>query len=341
MLTTSESSIKEQLHKPMLLSPAGKDYLWGGRRLVEEFGKSWGDGPLAESWECSVHADGPSLIASGPWKGKALAELITVYPELLGRHGAESADCDSKEALSASVSKFPVLVKLIDAAGDLSIQVHPDDAYAWEKEGQQGKIELWYVMDAAPDAELIYGFVREVTQEQVRRAAENGTIVDYVQRIPVKKDDVFLVRPGTVHAIGKGVLLAEIQENSNLTYRLYDYDRVDKDGQKRMLHLDKALQVLDYKASPPVRQQMRLLKYTPGAAQESLCQCPYFQVDRLLLSESLNWQIGASGFQILLVLEGTLRLGELTVTKGNCIFLPADMGEVFLQGHGQLLRISC
>ncbi len=331
MLTTSESSMKEQLHKPMLLSPAGKDYLWGGRRLVEEFGKSWGEGPLAESWECSTHPEGPSLIVSGPWKGRTLAELVQAYPGVLGRHGEKQGEGPS----------FPVLVKLIDAAKDLSIQVHPDDAFAREQEGEPGKIELWYILDAAPEAELIYGFIREVTPQQVRMAAEKGTIVDYVQRIPVKKDDVFLVRPGTVHAIGKGVLLAEIQENSNITYRLYDYERRDKDGQKRALHLDKALQVLDYKASPPVRQQMRLLRYTPGAAQESLCQCPYFQVDRVLLSGALSWQVGSSGFQILLILEGVAQLGELTGRKGDCIFIPADAGEVNLRGKGQLLRISC
>lgn len=340
MSTTSRSIPYNELNIPLLMIPAGKDYLWGGRRLVEEYGKVWGENVLAESWECSTHPDGFSFIANGPWQGHSLYEYINTYPQVLGRHGAPI-----KEGAQGGLT-VPVLVKLIDAAKDLSIQVHPDDDYALKQEGEPGKTEMWYVLDAQPGAELIYGFSHDITKEQLRDWVTRGSIGDHVQRIPVQKDDVFYVRPGTVHAIGGGVLLAEIQECSNVTYRVYDYDRVDAHGQKRPLHVEKALEVMDRKAAPQVRQQLRVLRYTPGAAQESLCQCPYFQVHRMLVSAQSSWEIREQSFEILLVLEGQLKLcpgtnGELRLNKGDCVFLPAGMGSVTLAGKGQLLRVSC
>lgn len=340
MLTTSRSLPYDELHIPLLMIPAGKDYLWGGRRLVEEFDKSWGEGVLAESWECSTHPDGLSFIANGPWQGRSLLEYVNAYPQVMGRHGVKDAET------AEGGQCVPVLVKLIDAAKDLSIQVHPNDEYARCHENDMGKTEMWYVLDAEPGASLVYGFSHDITKEQLRKYVAEGSIGRHVQQIPVQKDDVFFVRPGTVHAIGGGVLLAEIQQCSNVTYRVYDYDRVDTKGQKRPLHLEKALDVMDRKSAPAVRQQLRVLRYRPGVAQESLCQCPYFLVHRLLVNGEHCWQVSEQSFEILLMLDGELTIGqgtdgELCLKKGNCVFLPAGMGEISLAGKGQLLRISC
>ena len=215
--------------KPFLLTPAGKDYLWGGNRLKTEFNKEIDLVPLAETWECSTHPDGPSVIVTGTHAGKTLAELLKEHPEYLGKHPGTEGE-------------LPVLIKFIDAKKNLSVQVHPDDDYARTYEnGQLGKTEMWYVMDAAPDAQLVYGFNHDITKEQLRQSLKDGTVEKYLQKVKIQKDDVFFIEAGTVHAIGAGALIAEIQESSNLTYRLYDYNRVGKDGKLRELHIDKAL----------------------------------------------------------------------------------------------------
>ena len=342
---TSKSLSCREVNRPILLRPAGKDYLWGGVRLRGEYHKDLPLEPLAETWECSTHPDGPSIIASGEYAGMTLREVLRQHPKWLGeRHGRELRNGEQqhgKRNRQNAGGELPILIKLIDAAKDLSIQVHPADAYAWEHEGQPGKTEMWYVLDAEPGAELIYGFSHDVTGQQVREALEKGKLLNHVQKIPVRKNDVFFVEPGTLHAIGGGVLLAEIQENSNVTYRLYDYDRVDKNGQKRPLHLEKALDVLDLKRAGQVRQQLRLMRYQPGAASEILCRCEYFQVNRVLVTERFCFRVEKTSFQVLLVLEGELEVENLQLRKGDCVFLPAGCGELEVEGKGQLLQVFC
>ena len=214
---------------PFLLRPSGKDYLWGGNRLKDDFAKNIDLTPLAETWECSTHPDGPSFVDSGRFSGQTLSMVLKMHPEYLGTH-----PCTNGE--------LPILIKFIDAKEDLSVQVHPDDNYAMEHEnGQSGKSEMWYVLDAEKDAKLVYGLIHECDRQTIKNAVEDGSIMDYLQKVPVKKNDLFFIEAGTIHAIGAGTLLAEIQENSNLTYRLYDYGRTGKDGRKRRLHIDKAL----------------------------------------------------------------------------------------------------
>lgn len=217
----------------MKLTPTGKDYLWGGTRLRKEYGKKIDLNPLAETWECSVHPDGPSYVANGIYKGQTLAEVLSAHPEYLGT--------------KVENGKLPVLVKFIDAKKDLSVQVHPNDEYARAHEGDNGKTEMWYVIDADEGASLIYGFQHEVTEEILRKAIETGTLGKHLQKVPVHKGNTHFVPAGTVHGIGKGTLVAEIQESSNVTYRVYDYDRVDKNEKKRELHFDKAVQVMNMK----------------------------------------------------------------------------------------------
>ncbi len=323
-------------NKPFLLKPAAKDYLWGGSRLNDDFGKSIDLYPLAESWECSVHADGQSTVAES---GEALGEVIKAHPEYLGAHAAKVGD-----------GQLPIMIKLVDAKEDLSVQVHPDDAYAKEHESDNGKTEMWYVLDARPGAELIYGFNRDMEELRVREALEKGTIGKYLNHVPINKDDVFVIEPGTIHALGAGALVAEIQESSNITYRLYDYDRVGKDGRKRELHVDKALDVVKLSASVAPRQPMRVLKYRNGCASELLARCRYFQVERMLLNteihrELVTFQTDVNSFHALLCVSGCGMMygADLMIPffKGDCIFVPAESIPIKLHGKAQLLNVSC
>lgn len=324
---------------PFLLKPVGKDYLWGGNRLNDTFGKEIDMSPLAETWECSTHPDGYSIVSSGEYVGKPLIEVLKSHPEYLGSH-------------RNAVDDFPILVKFIDAKQKLSVQVHPDDTYAFQHEnGQKGKTEVWYVLDAKPDAELIYGFCTDVSPELIRKGIRDGNIEKYLQRIKVQKDDVFFIEAGTVHAIGEGVLIAEIQENSNLTYRLYDYNRVDKKGNLRELHLDKALEVMNYSRSNEPRQPMRVLKYRRGLASEFLCRCKYFEIERVLINtercrEMVSVLTDDNSLKVLLCLEGcgsaTFLDGQsFNIFKGDCVFIPANSVEVKLHGKMQFLKIIC
>ena len=325
-------------NEPFLLKPAGKDYLWGGNRLNDDFGKDIHMEPLAETWECSTHPDGPSIVASGEHEGRLLSQVLKEHPEYKGNR-------------SNANGELPVLVKLIDANKDLSVQVHPDDEYARINEnGALGKNEMWYVLDASKDAGLIYGFHHDMDKEVLKKSLYDGTVEKYLQKVPVHKDDVFYIEAGTVHAIGAGVLIAEIQENSNLTYRLFDYNREDKNGKKRPLHIEKALETANLSGSASPRQPMRVLKYKKGCASEFLCRCKYFQVERLLLNterfrEMAALQTQKDSFQVLLCTSGCgVLYGKKEIInffKGDCIFLPARSVPMKLHGKAQMLRISC
>ncbi len=338
-LSTKTGNLKNKI-QPFLLKPACKDYLWGGNTLSEQYGKQYGIHPLAETWECSVHPDGVSVADSGSIKGKPLDELLCEHPEMLGTHPVKVT----------GTAKLPILVKFIDAGRDASIQVHPDDAYARIHEnGENGKAEMWYVLDAKEDAKLVYGFYSDMSKETIAAAVADGSIGKYLRKVNVKKDDVFYIEPGCVHAIGEGVLIAEIQQSSNVTYRLYDYDRQDGNGNKRELHVDKALEVADLKASGMPRQPMRILKYQPGCATELLCRCKYFQVERLLINtiekeKCAEIQTDEESFVVLMCLEGNGVLSgeeELAFQKGNCIFIPAASDRLQITGKTQLLKIRC
>ena len=330
--------------KPFLLKPAAKDYLWGGSRLNDDFAKGIDMTPLAETWECSTHPDGPSVISSGEFEGMELAELLKRFPEFLGTHPLSNPYLQKGE--------LPILIKFIDAKKDLSVQVHPDDAYARNVEHELfGKTEMWYVLDAAKDAKLVYGFYHDMDKEKLRNSLEQGTVEKYLQKVKVHRDDVFFIESGTVHAIGAGALIAEIQENSNLTYRMFDYNRRDKNGNLRELHVDKALDVVNLKKSSEPRQPLRLLKYQRGWATELLCRCQYFQVERMLLNteacrEMADFQTNESSFQVLLCTSGCGLLmyggtGALQFFKGDCIFVPAGSVPIKIHGNAQLLKVVC
>lgn len=327
------------MNKPFLLRPSGKDYLWGGSRLNDEFAKGIDMSPLAETWECSTHPDGPSFASGGAYEGEELAAVLKEHPEYLGTRIRSGFTPDGG---------LPILIKFIDAQKDLSVQVHPTDAYARTHEnGQPGKTEMWYVLDAARDAGLVYGLRRRAEKEEIRAAIRKGTLERYLQKVPVKKDDVFFIEAGTVHAIGAGTLIAEIQENSNLTYRLYDYDRTDRNGRKRELHIEKALDVADLGEASEPRQPLRVLKYRQGCASEILCRCRYFEVYRMLVNterrQTVEYRADSMSFRVLLCINGCGILkydGEvLEIYKGDCIFVPADSTVIQIHGKLQFLDV--
>lgn len=326
------------MKEPFFLKPAAKDYLWGGSRLNDDFSKNIDMSPLAETWECSTHPEGLSLVLGGAFDGRSLASVLKEHPEFLGTHPRTKGE-------------LPILIKFIDAKQDLSVQVHPTDEYAARYEnGQLGKTEMWYVLDAAKDSSLIYGFRRDMDRERLQKCLLEGTVEKYLQKVPIQKDDVFYIEAGTVHAMGAGTVMAEIQESSNVTYRLYDYHRVDKNGQERELHIDKALQVVNLKGSDQPRQPMRVLRYKKGCASELLCRCRYFQVERMLINtercrEMADYRTDSNSFQALLCVDGCGTLsGEdvmINFFKGDCIFVPADSIALKLHGRAQLLKVGC
>lgn len=325
------------INKPFLLKPSSKDYLWGGSRLNDDFNLGLDSDPLAEAWMCSTHPAGESWLADG----QSLSSVLSKHPEWIGTHPLST---------TGGKPELPILIKLIDAKKDLSVQVHPDDEFAMRVEGGLGKTEMWYVLDARPESSLIYGFSQDVTKELVKEAVEAGTITSYLNRVPIHKDDLFYIEAGTVHAIGAGSLVAEIQESSDITYRLYDYDRVDKNGEKRPLHVGRALEVAKLKSSTAPRQPMRVLKYKNGCASELLTRCKYFQVERLLLNtevhrELVDYKTGSNSFHALLVVDGCGSISTdgfmLNFFKGDCVFVPAESIPLKLHGRAQILDVSC
>lgn len=316
------------------LQPSGKDYLWGGTRLRDEYGKRIDLTPLAETWECSVHPDGLSVIANGAFKGQTLSAVLKQHPEYMGT--------------KVKNGMLPVLVKFIDAKKDLSVQVHPDDEYAKEHEGDNGKTEMWYVIDADEGASIIYGFKHRVTEEILRKAVNSGTLDKHLQKVKVHKGDTYFVPAGTVHGIGKGILIAEIQESSNVTYRVYDYERVDKNGQKRELHFDKAIQVMNMNVEPDVKQSPRLVRHYPGCSRELLCRCQYFEAERIQVTKGFSFSVREESFQVLMCLDGYGQVETMDAeqkpirfVKGETIFLPADIGRCLVVGDAIVLKIRC
>lgn len=289
------------------LMPATKDYIWGGTKFLS-WGKKAPTPNIAECWELSCNPEGPSLIASGENAGKPLMDVAT------------KEDFGSKVARFAF---FPVLIKLIDAADNLSVQVHPSDDYALKNENQYGKTEMWYVISAEKGAGLYIGFKRKTSPEEVRKSVEDGSIMNLLNFQRVAPGQVYFIKSGTVHAIGKGVTVMEIQQNSTLTYRLYDYKRLGKDGKPRQLHLEKALQVLDYE---PYK--------TPHFDQGILGECAYFAVTKEDAVINNAIKAPADSFaSFTFVDDGKGTVEGLPYQKGDTFFLPAGKSAT-IKGTG-------
>ena len=314
---------------PIKLIAPLKDYIWGGKRLKEEYGKETDLDIVAESWELSCHEDGMSVVANGEARGETLAAWIARQEEdVLGEK-------------ARGMERFPLLVKLIDAKGDLSVQVHPDDAYARRVEGENGKTELWYVVDCEPGAELIYGLKETISKEAFARHIEAGTLLSVCNRVPVQRGDVFFIPAGTLHAIGKGILICEIQQSSNTTYRVFDYGRLGRDGKPRALHIEKAIAVT--RCEPPARVESCAgsVDFYTGQSVRLLAPCDYFSAYEAGIAGEGVLRVGADSFQSITVLEGALHLtamsGAIALAKGESAFLPAGLGTCALTGTAKMI----
>jgi mannose-6-phosphate isomerase len=277
------------------LKPAVKDYIWGGTKL-KEAGKEAPFSHIAECWELSFHQDGPSLIASGPDQGKFLKDVAT------------------KSDLGDSVSAFkffPVLIKLIDAADNLSVQVHPSDAYALKNENSYGKTEMWHIISAEKGAGLYVGFKKDTDVKEVEEALKKGTILSLLNFFEVKPGESYFISSGTIHAIGKGVTLIEIQQNSNLTYRLFDYNRIGKDGKPRELHIEKALKVIDYHRYEPKKFKGNLIG-----------KCQYFSSYSYDEKEK-HVKASSDSFASITFLEGEGSFAGIPFRRFDTFFIPA------------------
>ena len=289
------------------LTPAFKDYIWGGNKLKERYGKDTDLTPCAESWELSFHPDGPSRLPDG----RMLSEAVT--PCELGKNATD-------------FPFFPVLNKFIDAESNLSVQVHPSDAYALRAENSFGKTEMWYIVEAAEGAGIYLGFNRDVTRDELEAAIQNETLTDLLNFYPVKAGACYFIPAGTIHAIAKGCLIYEIQQNSNLTYRVYDYGRRGKDGKPRELHVDKALAVTT------------LSKYEPIAmAGDLLGVSKYFTVRRVTVTGTQTACVGGASYRCLTCVRGCGRLNNESVNAGDSFFLPAGLGNYTLEGEMEII----
>lgn len=302
------------------LRPAFKDYLWGGTRLRDEYGFDSSLDKLAEGWMLSCHKDGENIIENGEFKGKTLSEALKLHPEYLGTHGKR-------------FEYFPILIKLIDAKDDLSVQVHPDNEYAMRVEKEYGKTECWYILDCDEGAELIYGFNREISSDEFRQRIKDNTFLDTVNKVKVQKGDLFFIESGTLHAIGKGIFLAEIQQNSNSTYRVYDYGRLGADGKPRPLHIQKAIDVT--KCTPPCRgtkPEGEEIKHD-GYTEQLLTKCDLFNVERIKIKKKYIADADDSSFVSVLITDGSGTVDGSVIKKGDSLFIPADYGEFEITGN--------
>ncbi|MCQ2470510.1 MAG: class I mannose-6-phosphate isomerase [Clostridia bacterium] len=311
------------------LTPFIADYIWGGSRLIDEYGIETDKSPAAEAWVLSCHKAGPAVVTEGEYKGKTLQEIYENDKSICGTNGQK-------------FEFFPILIKLIDAKNNLSIQVHPDDEYAMRVEGEYGKTEAWYILDCDDDAELILGFNRDVTVEEFKEAAQSEKMLDIVNKVKVKKGDLFFIEAGTMHAICKGIMLAEVQQNSNTTYRIYDYGRLGADGKPRPLHVDKAADVT--KLCPPEIPDAasRKIEKFQFAERTELTSCDLFKMFNLKVDGKFDGVADETSFVSLLCLEGNAKVicGEKTLDfkKGESIFIPANAGDFSVDGKAEILE---
>ena len=317
-LTETDLGIKTDSMVRMI--PAYKDYLWGGTKLRDIYNKQCDYDIIAESWELSAHPAGNSIIANGRHKGMPFSRYIeTVGKEVLGWK-------------CAHMQAFPILIKFIDAKSNLSVQVHPDDDYALQNENEYGKNEMWYVIDAEEGAGLYVGFNRDVSKEEVAERVRNNTIMEVLNFYPTSPGDIFFIPAGTVHAIGAGNLICEIQQSSNCTYRLYDYDRRDKYGNPRELHLEKALDVLDYSRYDQVK-----LGRSGRDEHEQAVRCKYFETFIYEINGSRTIKLSEDSFHSAVCIKGSgsirLKDFETDVKAGESLFIPAVTESLEINGR--------
>lgn len=313
---------------PLKFKPIFKQNVWGGRAL-ERYHYRLPDGPIGEAWMIGDHINGTTIVANGALQGMRLDEVRERFGvSLLGNKGVRSKN-----------GRFPLLVKLLDCNDDLSIQVHPDDHYEGLPVGELGKTEMWYILDAKPDAKIVYGLKTGVTREQLAQAIANNKVMENVRQVSVRTGDSFYIPAGTVHALGAGILVAEVQQNSDTVYRLYDYERPGLDGKPRELHIDHSLNVITYDSSGASH-----LKVEAEVPNEwiNLVQSSYFTVEKGIVAGTWESETSEDSFHMILVCsgQGFIRWGResLAIQAGECLLLPACLKSYILSGHMTVIR---
>ena len=276
-----------RLAAPLTFAPCLKDYMWGGRNLARLTGRELPGGVIAESWEISGHSAGPSVVDNGPLEGVTLPELVAAYgPALVGRRGQRAGEPGT----------FPLLVKLLDASHALSVQVHPDDDYAEaHRLGEPGKTEMWYILNTKPGAQIIHGLQPGTDGAALRRAVSEGRVQDCLRLLTVRPGDAVMVPAGTVHGILSGIVLVEIQQTSDTTYRICDWDRAGPDGRPRELHIERAMEAIHFGDPGPGIVEPRTVGTDPGVRRELIAQCDKFVVERVSVRAGAEFQARLDG----------------------------------------------
>lgn len=312
---------------PIHFKPILKERIWGGNKL-QSLGKELSKDNIGESWEISMIDTDVNIVTNGIYKEKSLAELIDLYPnEILG-----------SKVYQKYGKQFPLLFKFLDAKTDLSIQLHPNDELAKKRHSSFGKTEMWYVMQADENSRIILGFKNESSPEEYLDHLKNKTLPSVLQEYYVKKGDVFFIETGTIHAIGGGILLAEIQQTSDITYRVYDWDRVDDNGNERELHVDLALDAIDYHKKDPkieyVKQEDQSVK---------LVDCPYFTTNIISLASTYKISKNSDCFLVYICTEGNAQLivnnTSFEIKQGETVLIPAQLTSFALSGNATLLEV--
>ncbi len=291
------------------LTPVLKNYLWGGKKLHDLYGRENGGDKISESWEASIHADGVS---------EPLAKYLAQNPTAVDRKG----------------STFPVLIKYIDAMQNLSVQVHPDDEYAQKYEGDNGKTEMWYIVQADEGAGIYCGFRRDTDKQEFLSKVQDGTVEELLNFIPVRQGDCFLVEAGTVHAIGAGCVICEIQQNSNVTYRVYDYNRKGTDGKLRPLHVEKAVDVINFKKFEDHTNSGQA-ETVGGTSIQLLTKCKYFKCRKLTVNGMYAEQNNNS-FTAVNIIEGSGEINKEPFVAGDSFFIPCEE-KLFVSGNAEII----
>lgn len=313
---------------PLKFNPIYKERIWGGTKLKDVLGKNAEGDLIGESWELSAVEGDVSLISNGSLKGKSLQEVINTYKgDLLG-----------ESVLNKFGTKFPILIKFIDAKKDLSIQLHPNDELAMKRHNSFGKTEMWYVMQADKGAELIVGFNKEVTKEEYVHHLENNTLLDILNYEKVDEGDTFFIKTGKIHAIGTGILLAEIQQTSDVTYRVFDFNRKDKHGNTRELHTEMAVDAIDYEKKDDFKVEYNDEKNVPG----NMVTCQYFTTNYINVEGALSIDLSErDSFTIYMCVDGEVEIGTKNgkekIKKGETLLIPSNSDEVSMSSNSAKL----
>lgn len=310
--------------------PIYKKKIWGGRRLAAEFNRQLPEGKVGESWELAAHKNGNSIVANGKYQGQELMEVVA----------KEGKNLLGTSIPKESFAKFPLLIKFLDINDRLSVQVHPDDGYVENNEQESGKTEIWYVIDAEEDAKMIYGIDSKVSQEDFAAAIEAGELQEHLKELDVEAGDVIFIPAGTVHSTLGGILTAEIQQNSDTTYRVYDWNRLGSDGQPRALNIKSALDVIDFGREQYDKVDGLTIE-EKGYKRRILAACPCFITETLAIKTNYQGQTTGERFYILMALDGEASIeyedGSTILRAGETVLLPADLGEYEIKGAAKLI----